>query len=167
MPEVRFEEELETAKSASVAQLLFKAARLWNTWAVTQIQAQPGGEHFRLAHTALLPHLDLAGTRVTELARRLGTSKQATSQLLKEMQQLGLVEIQADPADRRARRAFFSPQGRAALLHGLAHLQAMEQTLGQELGDADMATLQGLLSRLVNRLEAVAQPASAASEPIL
>lgn len=153
MPEAPFEHQLETAKEASVAQLLFKAARLWNALAVAQIQTQAGGEAFRLAHTALMPHLDLAGTRITELARRLGTSKQATSQLVKEMQALGLVEILPDPEDRRARRVCFSPLGQKALLNGLGLLQKMEKELAQDFGSADMASLQSLLSRLVTRLE--------------
>lgn len=153
MQEEIFKTQLEAAKQASVAQLLFKAARLWNSQAIEKIQQQTGGQPFRLAHTALLPHLDLEGTRITELSSRLGISKQATSQLVKEMESLGLVEMQADPDDRRARRVCFSAAGRAALFHGLDLLQTMEKDLAQSFGKEDMQYLQHLLKRLLKLLE--------------
>jgi DNA-binding MarR family transcriptional regulator len=153
MQEEIFKSQLETAKQASVAQLLFKAARLWNSQAIEKIQAQTGGGAFRMAHTALLPHLDLDGTRITELSKRLGISKQATSQLVKEMEGMGLVEMQPDPDDRRARRVCFSSAGREALFQGLDLLQNMEKDLAQSFGKEDMQYLQHLLKRLLHLLE--------------
>ncbi|PIQ25192.1 MarR family transcriptional regulator [bacterium (Candidatus Blackallbacteria) CG17_big_fil_post_rev_8_21_14_2_50_48_46] len=143
---------LEKAKSESVAQLLFKSARLWNTLALTQIQTQQA-PLLREAHTRLLPYLDLEGTRITDLAQRLGSSKQAVSQLVHEMESLGMVELQADPHDRRAKRVCFSPQGKKSLLHGLKILKTMEAQLALQMGEAEMQNLLSGLQKLSRILE--------------
>lgn len=163
-----FENLLESAKRNSVAQLLFKSARLWNQWALERLQAEmPEAEtvsaarlQFREAHTRLLPFIDLQGTRITELAARLGHSKQAVSQLVKEMQTLGIVEVLPDPEDGRARRVCFSERGKAALLHGLGVLKQLEAELAQELGADQMAQLLSLLQRLLGVLELQQPPRS-------
>ena len=67
---------------------LFKAARLINEDAIARVRERTG-EPVRVAHTALLPHVDLEGTRLTELARRMGVTKQAVGQLVDELEQMG------------------------------------------------------------------------------
>jgi hypothetical protein len=67
---------ISAAKDASVGQLLFRAARLFNELALDRLHAQTG-HRLRPAHTALFPHIELSGSRVTEIARRAGVSKQA------------------------------------------------------------------------------------------
>lgn len=142
---------LEHLKQASVAQLLFRAARLWNEQAIRQLQQhQPAA---RLAHTAVLPHIDWQGTRITDLAARMGVSKQAASQVVQEMVRLGLLELQPDPTDGRARRVCFSPQGMQAMSEGLQTLAEMQQSLSASFGPDRMAQLLDLLQDLIPLLE--------------
>ena len=104
-PALGFESEVqrfEMLKQASVAQLLFKAARLWNEQAMLRMQRR--FPQARAAHTSLLPHLDWDGTRITDLAQRMGVTKQAASQLVQDMVRLGMLELRPDPSDGRARR---------------------------------------------------------------
>ena len=68
--------EIEAAKRVSAGHLLLKAARLLNERATARVREVARVE-FRTPHTALLPHIDFEGTRLTELAARVGTSKQA------------------------------------------------------------------------------------------
>lgn len=144
--------QLEAAKNASVAQLLFKAARLWNEAAVARLQS----EHpVRLAHTRLFPHIGLAPTRASDIAERAGISKQAVSKTLAELEALGVVERLPDPRDRRARLVQFTPAGVQALLHGLATLQAMEAELRAQLGDPALDALRDHLPALITALSAV------------
>jgi hypothetical protein len=49
-----------------------------------------GRPRLRRSHTSLLPHIDLGGTRVTDLAERLGVSKQAASQLVDDLEAIGV-----------------------------------------------------------------------------
>ncbi|MFV8749862.1 MarR family winged helix-turn-helix transcriptional regulator [Nannocystaceae bacterium ST9] len=148
-----FVREVEAAKAASVAQLLFKAARLLNERAIARVEPAPGAPRLRAAHTSLFPHIDHAGTRLTELARRLGISKQAVGQLVDELEQMGAVERFPDPEDGRAKLIRFSRRPGRSLLDGLSHLQTIEAELASELGPARMQALHEGLAALLAVLE--------------
>lgn len=146
--------ELEAAKQASVGQLLFKCARRLDELAIGRLRRMPGLETLRPAHTNLFPHIDLDGTRLTELARRVGISKQAVGQLVDELVELGGLERIPDPADGRAKLIRFRRRGgRLVLMHGLETLGQIEAELAAQLGDEDMGHLHGALVRLAAILE--------------
>ena len=148
-------DRIEAAKAASTAQLLFRCARLLDAYAIGRLRAV-SGQPIRPAHTKLFPHIDLAGTRPTELARRLGISKQAVGPLVADLEAMGVVERVPDPSDRRARLVRFAagPDGDHVLLHGLRHLAAVEAELAAALGTGRWSTLHGLLTDLLPLVEA-------------
>jgi MarR family transcriptional regulator, temperature-dependent positive regulator of motility len=144
---------LEKAKRGSVAQLLFKCARLLNELAIARARERTGLD-VRVAHTALFPHIDLDGTRLTELARRLGVSKQAAGQLVDEMVELGVLERVADPDDARAKRIRFARRGGGlALMEGFAVLGELEKALAHKLGKKRIEALHETLLALLEVLE--------------
>jgi len=153
-----YRSRLEAAKRASVGQLLFKAARLMDEQALSRIRISTKQARIRRAHTAILPHLDLEGTRLTTLAERLGVSKQAAGQLVEELEQMGMLERLADPQDGRAKLICFSARGRKGLLHGLAVLRDLEDELAQCIGRARMSSLRESLAALTDELERRAPP---------
>ena len=144
---------LEAAKRASLGHLLFRSARLLDEEALARVRAQSGISTLRPAHTKLLPHIDLGGTRLTDLAARLGVSKQAAGQLVDEMIGMGMLERAPHPDDGRARMVRFSARGRRGLLHGLGVLREIEGELAAKLGARDVAALRRLLARLLSTLE--------------
>lgn len=144
--------ELERQKRASAGQLLLRAARLLNERAISRIQAE-GAAGVRLSHTALLPHIDFEGTRVVDLAARVGVTKQAVSKMVDELEALGLLERAPDPDDRRAKRVRFTEKGLRSMLYGLEVLRALEEELAGELGPARMDELRETLAALVDILE--------------
>src|SRR4051812_48836474 len=94
---------LDHAKNRSTLQLLFKAARLIDEEALRRVAERPGRPRLRRSHTNLFPHLDLEGTRVTDLAERLGVTKQAVSQLVDDLEAMDILERVVDPDDARGR----------------------------------------------------------------
>lgn len=148
-----YRERLEAAKRASTLQLLFKAARLLNEEALARVAARPGRPALRPAHTSLFPHLDLEGTRIVDLAARVGVTKQAVSQLVAELEAMGVVTREPDPEDGRARRVVLTELGRAGFFDGLAVLGELERELEAELGARRLADLHATLARLVERAE--------------
>jgi DNA-binding MarR family transcriptional regulator len=148
-----FAARLEQPKAESVAQLLFKCARLLNEQALARVELPDGAPRLRPAHTSLFPHIDLAGTRLTELAKRMGISKQAVGQLVDELEQLGVIERIADPEDGRAKLIRFRKKPGKSLLDGLAHLRRFESELGEEIGPERMAALHDALTALLAVLE--------------
>jgi len=142
---------LAARKRASVAQLLFKAARLWNEQAMARVQRRVPAA--RLAHTMLLPHIDLEGTRATEIARRAGITKQAVGQLVDDMIGLGMLERVPDPDDGRAQLVRFTDEGIAQLLAGLDVLDEIEIDLGGDAGAGTLDRLRRDLAKLLPALE--------------
>ena len=116
-------------------------------------RAQALSPGFRISHTSLLPHIDLEGTRPVDLAKRMGISKQAVGQLVRELEEMGMVERHPDPSDGRAWRVFFSQKGRDGLLQGLEVLRRMQGEIEEALGGPRMARLLEDLQCLQSYLE--------------
>ena len=144
-------ERLERVKRASLAQVLFRAARLLNERAVRRLGDK--GVPARLGHTSLLPHIDFKGIRLTELAARAGITKQAASQSVEEMEKQGVVRRDPDPDDARARQVRFTRKGFEALLQGLGELSSMEDELVEAMGRSKVDRLKALLTELLQVLE--------------
>lgn len=148
-------ETFEALKRQSVAQLLFKCARLVNERALERVNVRQGREPaLRASHTALFPHLTSAGVRGAELAKKLGVSKQAVSQLVAELEYWGVVEQVEDPKDGRAKLVRFTPKGEQGLLEGLSVLRELEQELADQIGKRRMQELHAALVALEAALAA-------------
>lgn len=88
----------------------------------------------RNAHGYVFQHL-LAGPRtVGELAELLGVTQQAASKVVVELEGLGYVERQEDPADKRIRRVSLTRRGTAVVERGRAARADLEARLLQAVG---------------------------------
>jgi len=76
------------------------------------------------AHVHITRHLALEGSRLTDLAKAAGMSKQAMGDLVDQCTAWGLVQRQADVQDARAKRVVFTADG-------LAWLQAFKDAVAQ------------------------------------
>ena len=153
MPKPPPDQALEARKRESVAQLLFKCARLVNERAIAKVNEVPQPIQFRPAHTNLFPHLDFEGVRITELARRLDISKQAVSQTITELELMDVVETIPDPSDGRARLARFTDKGKQAILQGLGILRGIEAEMERSIGKVKFEALHEALLALEQMLE--------------
>lgn len=148
-----FREDLEAEKRASVAQLLFKCARLVNERALARVRERRGLE-IRAVHTTLFPHINVVhGSRLTELAQALGISKQAVGQLVDELSEMGMLERRPDPEDGRAKRICYTSLGRQGLFDGLAILREEEQAMARAIGQERFAQLHEALIALEAMLD--------------
>lgn len=156
----------EAARDAATLQLLFKASRLANERALARAAADAGAaaSAVRPAHTALFPHLDFDGIRLTELASRVGVTKQAVGQLVDDLVALGMVERIDDPTDKRAKRIRFSRRGYAGLMHGLGVLQEVEGDLRASVGARRMRELHETLRLVILALEST--PSGSSPAPV-
>ncbi len=147
-------EVLESAKRASVGQLLFKCARLLDERALARVaKAARGKPTLRPAHTKLLPHITVEGVRLTALAAKLGVTKQAVGQLVAEMESMGVVTCVTDPADARAKLVRFTPKGIQGIHQGLGVLREIEGEIEARLGAKAMKALHEALLATLEVLE--------------
>ena len=151
-PAPDFAEELEAAKAGSTMQLLFRCARLINDEGLRRVREKMG-KPVRPSHAALFPLIDLQGSRITDLAARLGISKQAVGQLVDDLEEMDMVERVPDPDDGRARLVRFSKRGRRGLIDGLQILTTIETELAATIGATEMKRLHTILTRLLPVVE--------------
>ena len=89
------------------------------------------------AHIHITRHLAVEGSRLTDLARAAGMSKQAMGALVDQCEAWGMVTRAADPADARARQVRFTATGLAwlgAYRDAVAQAEAeMRQAIGDEV----------------------------------
>ena len=76
------------------------------------------------AHIHITRHLQVGGSRLTELASSAGMSKQAMGDLVTQCEAWGLVTREPDLLDKRARQVMFTASG-------LLWLEAFERAVGQ------------------------------------
>jgi DNA-binding MarR family transcriptional regulator len=100
------------------------------------------------AHLIVVQYPGPQGMRPSDLAARLGMSKQALNYLLGELERLGYVERGPDPEDRRSRRIALTERGSAAGYVIREAVAEMEEEWAEELGPERFAELRALLVEL-------------------
>ncbi len=140
---------VEAAKQGNLGQLLLKAARLYDQTARQRV-ADTGRGELRPAHARLFPHIDWEGTRITDLAARVGATKQAVGQTVTELEAEGIVTRRPDPEDARARLVTFTAKGRRAMTHGLGVLASLEDDLDGQLSKRERETLKRGLAAIID-----------------
>jgi DNA-binding MarR family transcriptional regulator len=141
--------ELSSSMAQSFGQVLIKSARLYNESAIAQLREHVPG--VRTAHTLLFPFVPMSGVRLTDLAKKVGVSKQAVAQLVDELVVMGAFVKVPDPSDGRARLIQWSDGSQ--IRSGLAALEQVQRPLVQALGAERMARLQADLGDVLRVLE--------------
>jgi DNA-binding MarR family transcriptional regulator len=108
--------------------------------------SQSGHPEARISHVSLTRNLDLGGTRVSELARRAGMTKQAMGELVSQCAALKLVVTRVDPTDKRARVVQFTPEGLRWLAAFGQAVDRAEREMRDEVGAMSMDVLRGALA---------------------
>lgn len=122
---------------------------------VLALMARAGYAETRLSHVNLTRHLDLAGTRMTELARRARMTNAAMTELVDQCVLLGLVLREPDPADGRVRRVCFTEDGRHWLQAFGRALRQAERELRREIGEEAAAVLFGALAGYAAEVQSI------------
>jgi DNA-binding MarR family transcriptional regulator len=110
-----------------------------------------GYQDVRLAHSALFAHIDLEGTRSSELAERAGMTKQGMGQLVADLEKKGYVERVEDPADGRAKLVRLTKKGRRHVRDAREIIREIETAYARGLGDERLETLRAILKDLAPR----------------
>ena len=92
------------------------------------------------AHIHITRHLATEGSRLTELAKRAGMSKQAMGTLVNQCEAWGMVTRTPDPLDARAQQLRFTDTGLAWLDAYREAVKQAELELRQAVGD-EIATV--------------------------
>jgi DNA-binding MarR family transcriptional regulator len=100
------------------------------------------------AHLNVFQYPGPQGTRPTDLATRLGISKQALNYLLRELERLDYLERRADPDDLRSKRIALTTRGTAAIHVIREAVAEVETAWARRLGPDRFSQLRILLLEL-------------------
>jgi DNA-binding MarR family transcriptional regulator len=130
--------------------------------ALVQLVAASGAPHLRAAFAAagldgirpaqsvaLVP-LAAGGLHASDLADRLGVSRQAVAQAIAALERHDYVTRVPDPADARARLIELTPRGRQALRVMRSNAVALEKRWQRTLGQRRLAELRKILQLLLD-----------------
>ncbi|HET7689971.1 MAG TPA: MarR family winged helix-turn-helix transcriptional regulator [Nocardioidaceae bacterium] len=120
---------------------------------MVQQAREAGYDTAKLAHNAVFGHLPLAGARSVDLAARAGMTRQSMGEVVRELVDLGVLEMQPDPEDRRAKLVTFSEAGKEQVRAGMAHISEFQRRLVAELGEDGYNSLCDGLRKVVELLE--------------
>jgi DNA-binding MarR family transcriptional regulator len=141
-------EAIEALRQQHIGRLLLNAQRNYSLAALSKLRAR-GHEGLTLAHTNLLAHLDVSGTRITTLAEQVGVSKQAIGNLVGELEAKGYVRREVDSHDRRAAVITYTLAGQKFLQDAHEVKREIEAEYTATLGEEGFQELRHLLTLLV------------------
>jgi DNA-binding MarR family transcriptional regulator len=113
--------------------------------------AAAGYDDLHPRHGAVLAYLDEDGVRATELARLSGRHKQIVGRLVDELEELGYVERQPDPEDRRAKLIVPTERGLDQLRRGDEIVAEIEARNAAAIGGRNYAEFRDALRGVVAR----------------
>ena len=130
--------------SLPLIDLLLRGFRWFEDGLLSRL-AEAGWPEITRAHSLVFAHLDSEGTRPSELARRIGISRQAVNQTLGELVALGLIEVVPDPASLRSKLVVLTPTGKTTVGSAHAVFSELEDALAGRIGRASVTELRRAL----------------------
>jgi DNA-binding MarR family transcriptional regulator len=111
-----------------------------------------GYRDLRPRHGIVIAYLDDQGSRATELAALSGRHKQLVGRTVDELEALGYVSREPDPADRRAKLVVPTPRGRAVMRLSDQIMTDIGRRGAEAVGADAYAQFRRTLQRLVEEL---------------
>jgi DNA-binding MarR family transcriptional regulator len=134
-----------------IGQLLTQLTRLFQTELFERLVAA-GLEDARVPHTHVTAYIKADGSRLTELAGQARMTLPAMSELVDDLERLGIVERRPDPTDRRAKLICLTEAGWEAMRTARRIIAGIEAEyadhIGSERFEGATQTLNALLTAL-------------------
>jgi len=112
--------------------------------------AKHGFPGIRQRHRTVFIHLNLHGaSRSVDLASAAGIRPQSMMKIVHELEELGLVSREEDPADSRAKLIEFTPEGRALIDQLTKSTERVWDEYSALLGEAELDRTMNALRKLL------------------
>lgn len=137
-----------------VGQLLVQLTRLFQNELFAGLVAA-GLTDARVPHTHVTAYIKADGSRLTELAAQARMTLSAMSELVDDLQRLGIVERRPDPRDGRAKLICLTDAGWAAMRAARGVIAGIEADWAQRVGAERFEATAQVLDELLRDLSAV------------
>jgi len=113
---------------------LLDRAHQWFEAGLQESFQNGGVRSLRRADLKLIANLDCGTTYSSELARRLGVSRQAVAKLVGNLVKEGIVTLEPDPDARNTKLIVMTEKGKELIRYAVEALDAKEEELAKEIG---------------------------------
>ena len=113
-----------------------------------QVSRTVAADGMRASHFRLLAEVPPEGVSISELAERLGMTKQACGQFVLHLAATGHVGVQVPPGDRRTRLVLRTAVGDAAAVAFAQRMAEVEQAWRNRVGDRRYDAFRAVLHEL-------------------
>ncbi|MFD7455860.1 MULTISPECIES: MarR family winged helix-turn-helix transcriptional regulator [unclassified Streptomyces] len=132
-------------RAANLPQLLGEARR-WFEDALFASMEAAGEQPVTTAQASVFAMLDAEGTTVSELARRIGVTRQTVHQAVHGLIDMGLLEQVPDPGSARRRLIRTTPEGLRVHERAQAVIAVVESALADRIGRSGVEALRQALT---------------------
>lgn len=112
--------------------------------------AAAGFDDLRPVHRSIIRDILVEGLRPTELATRLGLSKQAVNDILRELEAKGYISLGPDPEDGRAKRIVVSDRGRGFATTAARLSRAVGRRWATRVGERRFEVFESVLREIAD-----------------
>lgn len=137
---------------AHVGQLLVQLTRLFQTELFERLRSA-GLADARVAHTHVTAYIKADGSRLTDLAAQARMTLPAMSELVDDLQRLGVVERRPDPSDGRAKSICLTEAGWDAMRTARKAIAGIESDYAELVGRARFEQAAETLDELLRALD--------------
>ena len=131
--------------------LVHNADRAFQSHMVREAHTR-GRPDIKPAHNHVFGILGWEGDRSANLAARAGITRQAMGEVIRDLVEIGILEMVPDPADRRAKIVRYTDEGRLFAAGGFHHLNDLEDRFGAEFGTEGYELVRTALARVTEIL---------------
>jgi len=131
--------------------LVYRANRALQADMVDEARAR-GWDHAKPAHNSVFGTLGFEGARPAELAARAGITRQSMGEVIRELVDFGILEMEPDPNDKRAKVVRYTELGIRETQQGGDHIVDFEERLIAAIGESEYENLRTGLEKVVELL---------------
>jgi len=132
---------------------LWTANRHWMEQFTARVRAA-GFPEFTIPRANLLGHVDRqGGTRQADLVKKSGFTKQAVNQMIRDLVASGLVKLDIDPDDNRAKRIVFTSRGHDFFVAVDQAKIEIQECFSKDLGDKRYGRVRAGLRELIDAFQ--------------
>lgn len=119
----------------------------WLSASLLHLMRARGHEDLTGTHLAFFAFLECGLSHASDVARRMGITRQAVFKVTRDLQRIGVLRLEEDPQDRRQKVIRMTDRGERVALDARASLAEIEARLGERIGVAAVAQLRTALGQ--------------------
>ena len=139
---------MQAPEDMTLLALLYTAADAYSDELMGRVGSF-GYDDIRPGHGCVFSNIEPDGSRLTDLAERAMITKQAVGEAVSDLERLGYVVREPDPADRRAKIIRLTERGAAAQATGRQVIDSIEREWAERFGEDAVAAMREVLTGVV------------------